>query len=104
MRSGVRRTLLVVAGGLLLLLVLEAGIYNLRLALAMRYRDLAEQGLQLTWKRDELLVERASLLNPARLHEVGTELGLGPLPLDRVRVFAPQGMLREGGDRVCMEQ
>lgn len=104
MRAGVRRSLVVVAAGLLLLLVLEAGVYNWRLALSMRYRDLAEQGRQLSWKRDELLVERASLLSPARLQEVGTDLGLGPVPLDRVRVLAPREISREGGDRVCMEQ
>ena len=104
MRTGVKRTLMVVAAGFLLLLVLEAGIYNWRLILAMRYRNLAEQSRQLSWRRDELLVERAALLSPARLQKVGMEMGLAPVLLDRVSVFDPQGCVDEGGDYVCMEQ
>lgn len=104
MRNGVRRTILVVAAGFLLLLVLEAGIYNWRLTLAMRYRNLAEEGRQLSWKRDELLLERAALLSPARLESVGDSLGLEPMPLDRVSVFSPQGSGSGGEPSVCMEQ
>ncbi|MCK4807712.1 MAG: hypothetical protein KAT09_08695, partial [Candidatus Aegiribacteria sp.] len=64
MKTGVRRILLVIAGGVLLLLVLEAGVYNWRLMLSMRYRNMTELSRQLSWRRDELLVERATLLNP----------------------------------------
>lgn len=92
------------AGALLLLLILEAGIYNWRLILAMRYRNLAELSRQLTWQRDELLVERAALLSPARLQEVGLELGLAPVPLERISVFHPDGASGRGEIYVCMEQ
>ena len=102
MRGGMRNILLVILGGILLLLVLETGIYNWRLILAMRQRNLTEMHLQLCWRRDELLVERAVLLNPRRLQCVGTALGLGPVPLERVSVLKPQ----EGEDdlNVCMGQ
>ncbi|MBN2587216.1 MAG: hypothetical protein JXA64_11530 [Candidatus Fermentibacteraceae bacterium] len=99
-----RRTILVIAAGFLLLLVLEAGIYNWRLILAMRYRDLAEQSRQLSWRRDELLVERAALLSPERLQTVGMELGLSPVPLQRVSVFSPHGPSTGGEACVCMER
>jgi len=102
MKGGMRNILLVILGGILLLLVLETGIYNWRLILAMRQRNLSEMHLQLCWHRDELLVERAVLLNPKRLQSVGTSLGMGPVPLDRVAVLKP----REGEDglNVCMGQ
>lgn len=104
MRTGVRRTVMVLAVALLLLLILEAGIYNWRLILAMRYRNLAELSRQLTWQRDELLVDRAALLSPARLQKVGLELGLAPVPLERISVFHPDGVSEGGEVYVCMEQ
>ncbi len=100
-----KRTILVVAGGFLLLLVLETVIYNWRLSLAIRYRDLVEECRGLERRRDELLVERAMLLNPARLQEVGESLGMGPVPLDMVSVFDPGSVPGNGGDAVvCLEQ
>ena len=87
MKIGMRRILLVIAGGFLLLLVLEAGVYNWRLVLSMRYRNLAELNRQLNWRRDELQVERAALLNPERLQMVGSELGLAPVSLERFTVL-----------------
>ncbi len=104
MKSGVRRIILVIAGGFLLLIVLEAGIYNWRLLLSMRYKDLAEMDRQLSWKRDELLVERAALLNPERLQKVGTELGLAPVPLQRFSVVRLDSDAFGGEQCVCMEQ
>ena len=104
MKTGVRRILLVIAGGVLLLLVLEAGVYNWRLMLSMRYRNMTELSRQLSWRRDELLVERATLLNPERLQLVGRELGLAPVPLERFSVL-PLRPGASGGDQfVCMEQ
>ena len=104
MKTGMRRTILVIAAGFLLLLVLEAGIYNWRLILAMRYRNLTEQSRQLNWRRDELLVERAALLSPARLQRVGSQLGLEPVPLQRVSVFSPEVRSDGGEAYVCMER
>ncbi|MCD4776429.1 MAG: hypothetical protein K8S15_10320 [Candidatus Aegiribacteria sp.] len=104
MKSGVRRILLVIAGGFLLLIVLEAGIYNWRLLLSMRYKNLAELDRQLSWKRDELLVERAALLNPERLQKVGTELGLAPVPLQNFSVVRLDSDVSGGEQHVCMEQ
>lgn len=104
MKSGVRRILLVIAGGFLLLIVLEAGIYNWRLLLSMRYKNLAEMDRQLRWKRDELLVERAALLNPERLQKVGTELGLAPVPLQNFSVVRLDSDISGGEQNVCMEQ
>lgn len=102
MKGGMRNILLVILGGILLLLVLETGIYNWRLILAMRQRNLTEMNLQLSWRRDELLVERAVLLNPKRLQSVGSALGLGPVPLERVTVLKPH--YGEGDLNVCMGQ
>jgi hypothetical protein len=104
MKPGMRRTVIVVAAGFILFLILEAGIYNWRLILAMRYRNLEEMIRQLEWQRDELLVERASLLSPARLQSVGLNLGLGPVPLERISVFNPDGLPDGGESFVCMEQ
>ena len=104
MKAGVRRILLVIAGGFLLLIVLEAGIYNWRLLLSMRYKNLTELDRQLSWKRDELLVERAALLNPERLQNVGTELGLEPIPLQRFSVVRLDSDVSGGEQYVCMEQ
>lgn len=104
MKTGLRRILLVIAGGMLLLLVLEAGVYNWRLLLSMRYRDLAEMSRQLSWRRDELLVERADLLNPERLQRVGTELGLAPVPLRCFSVLELRPDASGGDQFVCMEQ
>ncbi len=104
MKVGVRRIIQVIAAGVLLLLVLESGVYNWRLVLSMRYRDLAEQNRQLRWRRDELQVERAALLNPERLQRVGTELGLAPVSLESITVL-PLYHDASGGDQyVCMEQ
>ena len=104
MKAGVRRILLVIAGGFLLLIVLEAGIYNWRLLLSMRYKNLTELDRQLSWKRDELLVERAVLLNPERLQNVGTELGLAPVPLQHFSVVILDSDVSGGEQYVCMEQ
>jgi len=104
MKTGLRKILLVIAGGLLLFLVLEAGIFNWRLLLAMRYKNLAEVNLQLRWRRDELLVERATLLNPERLQYVGAELGLSPVPLQRFSVLRMDSTVSGGDQYVCMEQ
>ena len=104
MRIGGRRILQVIAGGVLLLLVLEAGVYNWRLVLSMRYRNLAELNHQLTWRRDELQVERAALLNPERLQKIGSELGLAPLSLERFTVLRLYPDVSGGEQNVCMEQ
>ncbi len=104
MKTGMRRILLVIAGGFLLLLVLEAGIYNWRLLLSMRYKNLAELERQLRWRRDELLVERAALLSPLRLQMVGTELGLTPVPLERFIVLRLDHGEAGGEQNVCLEQ
>ena len=104
MKIGVRRIILVIAGGILLLLVLEAGVYNWRLVLSMRYRDLEELNRQLSWRRDELMVERAGLLNPDRLQRVGRELGLAPVPLERFSVLCLYPDTSGGEHSVCMEQ
>jgi len=104
MKIGVRRIIQVIAGGVLLLLVLEAGVYNWRLVLSMRYRDLEELNHQLSWRRDELQVERAALLNPERLQRIGSELGLAPLPLERFTVLHLYPEASGGEQYVCMEQ
>ena len=104
MKIGVRRILQAIAGGVLLLLVLEAGVYNWRLVLAMRYRNLAELNRQLSWRRDELQVERAALLNPERLQRVGSELGLAPVSLERFSVLRLYPEVSGGEQYVCMEQ
>ncbi len=104
MKTGLRRILFVVAGGILLLIVLEAGIYNWRLALSMRYKNLAEINRQLSWRRDELLVERAALLSPERLQRVGTELGLAPVPLHRFSIQRVDFEASGGDQYVCMER
>jgi hypothetical protein len=84
--------------------VLEAGLYNWRLLLSMRYKNLTELDRQLSWKRDELLVERAALLNPERLQRVGDELGLAPVPLQHFSVIRLDSDLSGGEQFVCMEQ
>ena len=104
MKAGIRRILLVITGGILLLLVLETGVYNWRLLLSMRQRNLAEQNRQLRWKRDELLVERATLLAPGRLQRVGAELGLAPVPLQRFLVIRLRPDTPGGEQYACMEQ
>lgn len=103
MRSGARRILLGVAGGILLLIVAEVGIYNWRLALAMRCKGLGDRLRELEWRRDELLVDRAALLNPERLEQVGDSLGLGPVELTRFAVVALFPEDEEGEPVVCME-
>lgn len=104
MKIRAHRIFLMIVGGVLLLLVLEAGIYNWRLLLSMRYRNLAELSRQLSWRRDELLVERATLLNPERLQWVGTELGLVPVPLRCFSVLQLRPDASGGDQFVCMEQ
>lgn len=104
MKTGVRRILQVIAGGVLLLLVLEAGVYNWRLVLSMRYRNLAELNHQLSWRRDELQVERAALLTPERLQRVGRELGLAPVSLEHFTVLRLYPDASGGEQYVCMEQ
>ncbi len=104
MKIGVRRILQVIAAAVLLLLVLEAGVYNWRLVLSMRYRNLTELNRQLIWKRDELQVERAALLNPERLQRVGSELGLAPVSLERFTVLQLYPGVSGGEQHVCMEQ
>lgn len=104
MKIGVRRILQVIAGGVLLLLVLEAGFYNWRLVLSMRYRNLTELNRQLSWRMDELQVERATLLNPERLQRIGSELGLAPVSLERFTVLQLYPFVSGGEQYVCMEQ
>ncbi len=104
MKTGVRRILLVIASGVLLLLVLEAGVYNWRLLLSMRYRNMEELSRQLSWRRDELLVTRAALLNPERLQSVGLELGLAPVSLHCFSVLQLRSDATGGDQFVCMEQ
>lgn len=102
--GGMRRILFVIGAGVLLLILLEAGVYNWRLVLSMRHKNLAELSKQLSWRRDELLVERATLLNPERLQQAGTRLGLRPVPLERFSICRLDAEVT-GGDRdVCMEQ
>lgn len=104
MSKNFRRILFVIAGGFILLVVLEAGIYNWRLLLSMRHKNLTEIRRQLRWRRDELLVERASLLNPERLEDIGADLGMVPIPLEHFSIVE-LGPDTEGGELfVCMEQ
>ncbi|MCK5117161.1 MAG: hypothetical protein KAR44_11210 [Candidatus Aegiribacteria sp.] len=104
MKIRVRRILQLIAAAVLLLLVLEAGVYNWRLVLSMRYRNLTELNRQLIWKRDELQVERAALLNPERLQRIGSELGLAPVSLERFTVLRLYPVVSGGEQYVCMEQ
>ncbi len=104
MKSGIRRIILVITGGILLFLVLETGAYNWRLLLSMRFRNLSEQSRQLRWKRDELLVEKAALLNPQRLHRIGTELGLVPLSLQCFSVLELDTDIHGSEQYVSLEQ
>lgn len=104
MKIGVRRILQLIAAAVLLLLVLEAGVYNWRLVLSMRYRNLTELNRQLIWRRDELQVERAALLNPERLQRIGSELGLAPVSLERFTVLRLYPVVSGGEQYVCMEQ
>jgi hypothetical protein len=101
--SGIRRVLLGAGGGILLLVVAEVGIYNWRLALAMRCKGLADHLRELEWRRDELLVDRAALLNPERLQQLGDSLGLGPVELTRFAVVDLSPEDEEGEPVVCME-
>ncbi|MBD3278695.1 MAG: hypothetical protein GF388_10370 [Candidatus Aegiribacteria sp.] len=102
--GGMRRILFVIGAGILLLIVLEAGVYNWRLVLSMRHKNLAELSKQLSWRRDELLVERAALLNPERLQQVGTQLGLQPVPLERFSICRLDEGEAGGDTHVCLEQ
>ena len=104
MRKNFRRILFVIAGGFILLVVLEAGIYNWRLLLSMRHKNLTEIRRQLRWRRDELLVERASLLSPERLEDIGADLGLDPIPLEHFSIIELQPDTCGGELFVCMEQ
>ncbi|MEN8209990.1 MAG: hypothetical protein ABFR50_12150 [Candidatus Fermentibacteria bacterium] len=104
MKIGVRRIIQVIGAGLLLLLVLEAGVYNWRLVLSMRYRNLTELNRQLTWRRDELQVERAALLNPDRLQRVGAELGLAPVSLECFTILRIHPAESGGDQYACLEQ
>lgn len=104
MRIGMRRIVLAPVAGLLVLAVVQVGIYNWRLALSMRHKDLTDRLRELEWRRDELLVDRATLTSPGRLGELGESLGLGPLPLERFRVVDLKP-LPEGGEVVaCVER
>lgn len=100
----IRKFLLLAAAGFLLLLILEAGVYNWRLTLSMRYREMVEHHRRLTWQRDELLVERAVLLNPSRLQEAGESLGLAPVPVERTSILHHDHPASEGEHYVCMGQ
>lgn len=104
MKKSYRRILAVIIGGFILLIVLEAGVYNWRLLLSMRYKNLTEISRQLRWRRDELLVDRATLLSPVRLQEVGTDLGLAPVPIDHFSVVELKPDTCGGDLYVCMEQ
>lgn len=103
MRSGIRRILIGVAGSILLLIVAEVGIYNWRLALAMRCKALGDHLRELEWRRDELLVDRAALLCPERLEQLGDSLGLAPVELTRFAVMDLSPLAGEGEPVVCME-
>lgn len=103
MRSGLRRILLGIAAGILVLIILEVGIYNWRLALAMRCKALGDTLRELEWRRDELLVDRAALLCPGRLEAIGDSLGLAPLELTRFAVVDLSPAVDGGESYVCME-
>lgn len=104
MKGTLQKILFVVAAGLILLVVLETGVYNWRLLLSMRYKTLTEMRRQLRWRRDELLVERAVLLSPKMLEQAGEELGLSPVSLEDFTVVELSPDPAGGDLHVCMER
>jgi len=102
--GGMRRVILASIAGLLILAVVQVGIYNWRLALAMRHKHLTDELRELEWKVDELLVDRVDLVTPDRLEDLGGALGLGPLPLDRFRVLDLDQRLNGGAAIAFVER
>lgn len=104
MKKNFRRILFVIVGGFILLVVLEAGVYNWRLLLSMRHKNLTEIRRQLRWRRDELLFERALLLSPERLEDIGADLGMAPIPLEHFSIVELEPDTEGDELFVCMEQ
>jgi hypothetical protein len=69
----------------LLLLVLAAGevaMHNWRVSLSLEMLELDGTMESLMRERQELEAELARMLSPHRLQEIGTALGLEPMPLE----------------------
>lgn len=86
-----RKLLVTTAAFLALAAAAEVGMYNWRITLALEVEELRERVQDLRREWEDLLTQRALLCSPSRLREVGVALGLGPVPLDRVRIVCLPG-------------
>lgn len=78
------------------LAVSQIAFYNWRIVLALEMRELEDIRTSLQREVRELENRRAALTSPARLAEIGSALGLVPLPLDRMALW--YGAPEEEGD------
>lgn len=67
--------------------VSQIAFYNWRIVLALEMRELEEIRTSLQMEVRQLENRRAVLTSPARLAEIGSALGLVPLPLDRMALW-----------------
>jgi cell division protein FtsL len=78
----IRRILYTLASLVLVLAAAEVAMYNWRVSLSLEMLKLGETIESLRRERQELDAELAGLMSPHRLQQVGTSLGLEPLPLE----------------------
>ncbi|NLP05954.1 hypothetical protein GX411_08390 [Candidatus Fermentibacteria bacterium] len=78
------------------LAVSQIAFYNWRIVLALEMRELEEIRTSLQREVRQLENRRAELTAPARLAEIGSALGLAPLPLDRMALCCGSAEGRSG--------
>jgi hypothetical protein len=66
------------------LALIEITLHNLKVGNAIQMEELDRNRDDLLRRIEDLDADRARLLSPQRLKEVGAELGLGPMPLENV--------------------
>lgn len=82
MRREIRRILYTIAFMVLVFAAGEVAMHNWSVSLSLEMLALNERIESLHRERQELEAEIASLRSPQRLQEIGSALGLGPLPLE----------------------
>ena len=82
MRTEFRRIAYIVAAAVLVLAAAEVAMHNWRVSLSLGMLELEDSIMNLRRETQELEAEIAALLSPRRLQEIGTALGLEPMPLE----------------------
>ena len=82
MKSEVRKIAYTVGIAILVLAAAEVAMHNWRVSLSLEMLELDGAMESLQREKQELETELARLLSPYRLQQIGTTLGLEPLPLE----------------------